>query len=133
MNTPELVLICQKCGGPVASGCLWVDYAEIVQTRTARAEQAARPDGAPLDIVAFIKSRGDALWKVHHDGCTDDPADGYLIDAERLRTWDGLAHWTAHLMEKNWFLLTDWNLLLREVAGERTGHRRIMRHLRSAA
>ena len=51
----------------------------------------------------------------------------------QVSTWAGLSRWTAHLMAKNWFPLSDWDEVLREAAGESTESPRIVSRVRSAA
>lgn len=92
----DLTLICETCGFPVAgdSGCIYTTFAEM---RT---------------------SADEIRWRTSHYRCfPEGERDTYEISSDQIATWPQFAWWTAHLMEKNWFPLSDWDDLLREVAG----------------
>ena len=116
----ELLLICGNCGSvvPPRKGCLWVGHGEIVTRRREGAEWDAQHAGQAMSLLEMLGMPGPVHWKIHHDHCTPEPEDPYWIGTEDVATWTQLAHWTAHLMEKTWFALTDWDVLLREVAGD---------------
>jgi hypothetical protein len=62
---------------------------------------------------------GDIHWRSAHDACRSDRDEGcYEIDAPLISGWPHVARWTAHLMSKSWFGLSDWDALLRELSGE---------------
>jgi hypothetical protein len=93
----DLTLICETCGFPIAegSGCIYTTFAEM------------------------HTSSDEIHWHTsHYAHLAAGFRDTYEIDSGRIATWPRLAWWTAHLMEKNWFALSDWDDLLREVAGE---------------
>lgn len=131
----ELVIICGKCRQPVGprKGCLWVGHDEIRDRRREHADWDRAHGGRPMSVAEMIGMPGYINWKVHHDGCTPEPAEPYWIATESIGTYDRLLHWTAHLMRKTWFGLTDWDLLLQEVAGEGGPSPRMASALRSAA
>ena len=116
----ELVIICEKCRCPVPpeAGCLWVGHREIRTCQRESAEWDREHSGQAMSLTEMLGMPEDIHWKVHHDGCTPEPEEPYWIGTEGVATWTGLAHWTAHLMEKNWFPLSDWDNLLRELGGE---------------
>jgi hypothetical protein len=118
----ELDIMCPRCRHaiPRGRGCLWVSYAEI---RGGIRESGGQTAEGPDEIT----------WKVHHDGCTAEPGDAYSIEVVQISTWAGLSRWTAHLMAKTWFPLSDWDELLREAAGESTQSPRIVSRVRNAA
>jgi hypothetical protein len=132
----ELIILCGTCRRPVGpgAGCLWVGFTEISDARGARTrwdEDRAASFVTLEEMTAVLAAT--VTWKIHHDGCTAGPDDGYWIDVEQITTWAQLAWWTAHLMAKNWLELTDWDQLLREVAGEGGPSPRITVRMRSAA
>ena len=116
----DITLICGDCGQPVIgdTGYLYVTYADIhkAQDAAARRKETVKA-GSPINIAEFLLDSGPALWHVTHDQhrASDDT---YYIDAARFDSWPKVAHWTAHLMEKNWLQFTDWDYLLRELAGD---------------
>lgn len=115
----DLTLICGDCRQPVIgdTGYLYVDYADIHAARDAekRRREVMKP-GAPVSIAEFLVGR-QASWKVTHD--RHRSSDGaYYIDAAQFDAWPKVAHWTAHLLEKTWIQFTDWDDVLRELAGD---------------
>ena len=93
----DLTLICETCRFPISgdSGCIYTTFAEI------------RP------------SSDEVRWRTsHYAHFTGEIRDTYEIGSESIASWPRLAWWTAHLMEKHWFGLSDWDDLLREVAGQ---------------
>jgi hypothetical protein len=124
--TAELALICEGCRQPFTSaGCLWISFAEIHRASNQDAEwHEAHPAGEAVDITTFLTLPGDAVWHAHHDRCMpDEGRDSYDISVEQIRTWAGLVRWTAHLMEKNWLPVSDWDGVLREASGESPSQR----------
>lgn len=90
----ELQAICERCVQVIADGegALWVNPPAPDTRRT----QANR-----------------VPWHVTHTGC-DAPRVGYRIEIERVRTWAGLLHWAAHLMDKDWVSDTNFADLIRD-------------------
>ena len=99
----DLTLICETCRFPVHgdTGCIYTTFAEM---RT-----------SPDDEIRWRTS--------HYAHFPADTGDTYEITAGRISMWPQLAWWTAHLMEKNWFPLSDWDDLLREVSGDEAPRR----------
>jgi hypothetical protein len=121
----DLTLICEVCKFPIEgdTGSIYVRLGDVSDVRDAeRSWQERHGDDLHsngLDVMRFLTAPPDAHWRVAHDKCRDDHGEGcYEIDAPRISTWPALCRWTAHLLEKNWFGLTDWDCLLRELGGE---------------
>ena len=134
----DLTLVCQGCRQPIEgdTGCLRVTLADLDRFRRQEADYGSRhPAGEAVSIEEFLTAPDPVSWHSYHDRCDPEKdLDAYQIDAAKLSTWQGLARWTAHLMEKNWLGCTDWDEVLREVAGVSTSkHPRIAVRLRSAA
>lgn len=121
MTAADLTLICRRCRFPIDgdTGCLRVTYAAIAQYRQQDREYRERhPEGSAVSLEDFLLGPDPVHWLAYHGKCEPVPdADAYQISAARLRTWQDLAHWTAHLMAKSWFGFTDWDVLLEQVAG----------------
>jgi hypothetical protein len=118
----DLTLICHGCKFPVGDGDGWlrIMLSDIHVYRDAeRAYRAVHPEGEAMSLAGLLLAPEPVHWRAYHAHCETEPQEGaYQIGSERVRTWAQFAHWTAHLMEKNWFQLTDWDCLLREVAGD---------------
>jgi hypothetical protein len=63
-----------------------------------------------------------AEWAVHCDDCNPHRADDgtfcdgcYWFDARRCRTWEQAVNWTAHLLDKEWLLATNWGRFLQSL------------------
>ena len=119
----DLTLICETCLFPIArgKGSVYVRTGDLRDYREAMHEwREAHPDGSAVDLIELVDDfPEDIHWRTGHDACRDDHDEGcYEIDDELIASWGALAHWTAHLMSKNWLGDSDWDELLREVAGE---------------
>ena len=124
--TAELTLICEGCRQSFTDGgCLWVAFAAINRAQREEAEwQEAHPPGDIVDIATLLCGPDEIIWQAHHDRCMPPEGESsYDVDAGHVRTWAGLARWTAHLMSKTWLELTDWDELLREASGESPSRR----------
>lgn len=124
-TSDDLTLICGTCHLPVGDydGYLYVSVTAAMDLFTAREERPRGP-ATPAqitggDVIAFVQRRQDAAWRVTHNRCDTRPdfLDDYHIRPETIRTWQDLAYWSAHLFSKRWFRFTDWDGLMREVAG----------------
>lgn len=124
---PDLTLICETCRQPIAgdTGSIYVTYAEIgAKVKADKEWRGSRSAMAAVDLAELIAMPGDIHWHTGHDACrTDHDMGCYEIDAPLISTWPHVARWTAHLMEKNWFALSDWDNLLRELSGEAPSRR----------
>jgi len=120
----ELIMMCSACHKPIGDheGWLWVDRSAVsAHGRAARAwreEHEDEPGGAiSFDVTAVLDYPKPVRWRAHHKDCDPEPdAASYTIESERLSTWADLAHWTAHLMAKQWVAATDWGKILEGVA-----------------
>lgn len=118
----DLILICEACRRPIEgnTGSIYITFAELHAKTAADAEWRERHEpGTAIGIYEFLSLPGDIHWRTAHDACRSDrDEDCYEIDAPLIDSWPKLCRWTAHLMEKNWFTLSDWDTLLRELCGE---------------
>jgi len=124
---PGLDVICGACRKPIGDGegNLWVDLSAVNAAEQAQAEWERRykADETLVTVTAAQLSElpDEVPWRSHHIDCDPQPgANAYAIPATELRTWAELLDWTAHLMEKPWLGLTDWDGLLRAVVGGKT-------------
>lgn len=128
----DLTLICETCGFPIApeKGSIYIRTGDARDYRQAMREwREVHPEGSAVDLTELDGFPEDIHWRTGHDACRSDHDEGcYEIDGDQITTWPALMHWTAHLMEKNWFGDSDWDELLREIAGEVPSRR-----IRSAA
>ena len=58
-----------------------------------------------------VRERVPVTWFVAHDRCRPDD-DAYWIDVEDVADDDGVAWWTRHLSEKNWWNQDSWAAVL---------------------
>ena len=107
----RLVWTCQGCGDAIGNGegGLHVIHEDVHRHR----EWSRSREGGgfePIDLSNFVPA---APWLVFHDECASDPRSVYFIDVERIRTFEDVIYWTAHLLEsKSWLPFTDWHRLL---------------------
>jgi len=138
----DLTLICEICRFPIEgdTGAIYATFPDINAARSRerdrereRGERSSSVEVSSIDIVELLMEPGPIRWRTAHYAHPEmREVDSYEIDAVRISTWPQLAHWTAHLMDKNWFDLSDWDDLLRELAGD-TPSRRIRVVAREAA
>lgn len=111
---------CDRCGDPIISGTgyIAIDLHETATAEALTAEWRARHREGTTTLAALSTLPDQALWVVAHDTCAPLP-DGpyYCIDIERAETAAHLLSWTAHLMGKPWISATNWDDLIREMAG----------------
>ncbi len=116
MNTPD----CEFCDKPtkIAESVLSVRYADMTayaeNIRAWREEHYSdKKEGLQVVVMSELGDLPDkAHWRWGHKFCIPDDGD-YWMDAERLDTAGKMLSFTAHLMEKNWFLDTDWDQVIR--------------------
>lgn len=122
----DLKVICNACSEPISrdTGYLWINMSEVDQVAREMAERTRDRNQGKGPFKPYITVRGGDLlsyptsvqWQAHHTVCDPDPdGNAYHIAANRIDTWAELLDWTAHLMEKDWFTLTDWDDVLRGV------------------
>lgn len=74
-----------------------------------------------ISATQLLESPSRAKWAVHCDSCNPHgDGDGfchgcYWFDAHRMRTWEQSASWTAHIVEKSWFSVTNWGQFLQSL------------------
>lgn len=63
------------------------------------------------DLVSYPEP---AHWQTMHTECDPHPESHgtYYIAGSAAATHEDLLYWTAHLMEKRWFMSTDWDVLI---------------------
>jgi hypothetical protein len=115
----KLIFTCIACRKPVAAGEGWmhVDMTEVGRVEAAVAEWERKfPAGTFIELSDLDQYPNEAQWKVHHRTCDPNPDHScYWFDVGRCDSWPRLAHWTGHLMGKNWFQHTDWRDLLERI------------------
>ncbi|MFE1928460.1 hypothetical protein ACFW91_38665 [Streptomyces asoensis] len=110
----DLDLICDGCRKPIddEDGYLWIDNQAVNRAQIAAQEwEASHPDGLISDFADYPE---EVRWQTHHATCAPGTG-GYDIPAEKIRSWEQLLDWTAHLMEKTWLGHSDWDDVLRGV------------------
>lgn len=112
---------CDHCNRPINdhAGYIHVSYADIDRYDTAVPEWKAKHQ-QPIDglILTFASAYSDypaaAQWTATHGICDPNPdAHDYWMSVERLRTYERLLEFTAHLMDKTWIDSTNWPKFLR--------------------
>lgn len=110
-----LNMACRHCGRHVGSdGYVYLngDSYKFRREYNARMEEIKRrPENYGLALICLADLDGlpnEPSWILTHARCDNDSADYYNIDAPRISTWRDVAHWSAHLSQKNWFTDTDW-------------------------
>ena len=123
----DLILICETCAFPISgdTGCLYVLTGDLAAYQEEhRAWRAASSRDGVVTTAELMLLPLPVPWRTSHDKCrTDRGEEAYEIDAVRITSWAKVAHWTAHLMGKNWLQSTDWKHLLRELSGEAPSRR----------
>lgn len=120
--TADITLICETCSFPISRdmGCIYIRTFDVGAYYQAQREwREAHPDGEAVDLRELLEHPDGIHWRTGHDACrTDRDEPTYEISDHQIASWAQLMSWTAHLMSKNWFDLSDWDDLLREVSGE---------------
>lgn len=117
---PTVVWLCDTCHVAIADGegALCVDYRDIdrytedlKQARSQDVDSGATKTFQTLGYADLSALPQPPRWSVEHEACATPV--GYVIPVEQLRTPAQLAHWTAHLWEKDWFRHTRWDAIAR--------------------
>lgn len=117
---------CDKCQERVKGkdGYICISYTEIGEAKSSHKkwdeERAARGPWTAINLAsANLPKR--ARWRVCHFECDPNPeSTDYWIWVDHVSTWPKLCAFTAHLMGKKWFEVTDWDRILRNAV---TRHR----------
>lgn len=113
---------CVGCRQPIrdGSGYLTVDHNEIDAVRAAQAEWKDQHGDGLVNMDELLAYPEAARWRPWHAACDPDPDAwrSYTIEIHRLRSLAEIIDWTAHLMEKEWLIDTNWDQVLRSVQGQ---------------
>src|SRR5699024_9766806 len=110
------------CKKPIANkkGYVCVSYADINRYEKSASEwktehQQPNEDGLILiPASAYFDYPSCAQWITTHLECDLNPDSlDYWMPVERLRTYERLLQFTAHIMGKTWIDSTNWPVLLR--------------------
>ena len=99
---------CDKCSKPVKreQGVLTISFKEVREAQRER-EAWEKEHPQPIKVLHdYLTYPKRINWKWGHRKCFQNSS--YPIDATRLDSAEKVLHWTFHLMEKNWFMATDW-------------------------
>lgn len=109
----DLSFICEVCNNPID---IYEDEGEIYILR--EKIFLAREISNKETLLAEELLDSKAYWHISHHTCRKDVGLDYSISIYRIRTLQKLLLWTAHLMEKNWLIYTNWRALIRDIIGE---------------
>lgn len=112
-NTVDIVAICDTCLTAIADGegHVWID--QDLAHRTARHQKGQTAGWEDSDGTETITVDGGLPWNTTHNDCHPaKPAWAYAIPVERINTWPSFLHWTAHLMNKGWIEVTNWDMYI---------------------
>jgi hypothetical protein len=120
----QVTWMCVACGFAIADGDGWVQArsseVDAYQEANKAWEQEHEDEGSiGATLGELIDSPQPAQWRAIHSVCDATGGEPYALGVEDLRTPWQLVHQTAHLIEKNWFLSTDWGDVLRAKYVER--------------
>ena len=88
----DLLAVCEVCLQLIADGdgAVWCRP----ETAAAPSEPSDCDDDTSLTLTELLAQPDTrARWRVTHEDC--EPAAGYQIAVERIRTWPAYLHWTA--------------------------------------
>lgn len=110
--TPVLEWLCQECDLPIpdGEGVLYMLRDDLDDAKTDLELWTVLNPGTRYTARQLISRPEPASWRVVHARCfgVDWQISAYAIEVERVRTYGQLLNWTAHLMDKEWIMLTDW-------------------------
>lgn len=115
---------CDHCNQPIKdrTGYVCVSYADIdrYEKQLPEWESKHAEPISPGSTIAFIRASAyaeyptPAQWQTTHLDCDPQPeSHDYWMTVERLRTYERLLEFTAHLMGKKWINSTNWPKFLR--------------------
>lgn len=109
---PDLLAVCDVCLQLIADGDGAVWCRPVAAAAAAeRDDRDDQEDWSSVTLEEMLAAPDErARWRVTHERC--EPAAGYLVAVERIRTWPAYLHWTARLMDKSWFAGTNWDDLI---------------------
>ncbi|MET8404482.1 hypothetical protein [Streptomyces sp900116325] len=112
-NQPDLHAICDTCLTVIADGDghIWID--QDLAHKTSRRQRGDDIPWPGSDGTENIAIDGGVPWQTTHTSCAPHkPEWAYAIPVERITTWPALVHWTAHLMNKGWVEVTNWDMFM---------------------
>lgn len=115
---------CDHCNQLIADkkGYIAVSYADIdrYEEEVPKWETKHAEPISPGSALVFISAAAyreyppAAQWQTTHQECDLNPdSHDYWMKVERLRTYERLLEFTAHIMEKKWIKSTNWPEFLR--------------------
>lgn len=131
MGRGEVTKVNWRCGvcKKVVSkaGSIWIDMREVAEKEKAIAawrKKHTRRGCVMISAEELLDSHEleRVFWLVRHDRCERAPSNAYEIAIERILTQGKVLAWTAHLMEKNWLEVTNWDNVCRFAAGDESDH-----------
>ena len=106
---------CWKCGEVITKGGIGISYMDINKAEKATEEwKEKHPRGTLISGSELMEYPRSAQWYITCKNCDPTSDNGYWINIDRIDTYPKLIEWTAHLMGKNWFMITDWDHVLRK-------------------
>lgn len=116
---------CEVCGNPIknpATATISVCYKQLRKYERKRKawEDKNVEDYGGLQAYRLGADCPERIeWAIAHEacGCPYHPegCDEYWFYCSRFDTYDKVLGWTLHLMEKVWFMATDWETLIRRL------------------
>ena len=110
--------VCEVCSRPVKDGQGWItiSYPAIHRYEEELRTWKEMHGGRLISGAELLEYPKAPRWHVWHRKCDPDiDSSDYTIEIERIRTYQTLLSWTAHLLEKNWFSNTNWSHIIRRV------------------